>query len=63
MLMTIAFAGCQDTNPSMTIISIKFEYSIQKVFQRNRVCWYQLVDNNGKKYPKNKYYQQLNLVA
>ena len=38
-------------------------YSIQKVFQRNRVCWYQLVDKNGKKYPKNKYYQQLNLVA
>jgi hypothetical protein len=38
-------------------------YRVQKVFQRNRVCWYQLVDEHGKKYPKYKYYQQLNLVS
>jgi hypothetical protein len=38
-------------------------YKIQKVFQRNRVCWYRLVDQGGKRYPKYKYYQQLNLVS
>ena len=37
-------------------------YTIDKVFQRNKVCWYRLVDRDGNKYPKYKYYQQLNLV-
>jgi hypothetical protein len=38
-------------------------YTIDKVFQRNKVCWYRLVDHDGKRYSKYKYYQQLNLVA
>ena len=38
-------------------------YTINKVFQRNNVCWYRLVDKDGQKYPKYKYYQQLNLVS
>ena len=38
-------------------------YTIDKVFQRNNVCWYRLVDKDGQKYPKYKYYQQLNLVS
>ncbi len=38
-------------------------YTIDKVFQRNKVCWYRLIDLDGKQYSKYKYYQQLNLVS
>ncbi len=38
-------------------------YTIDKVFQRNKVCWYRLIAPDGTKYSKYKYYQQLNLVS
>jgi hypothetical protein len=38
-------------------------YTINKIFQRNNVCWYRLIDQYGKRYPKYKYYHQLNLVS
>ena len=38
-------------------------YTITAVRQRSGVCWYQIEDQAGVKYPKGKYYYDLNLVA
>ena len=38
-------------------------FTIVKVSQRGGVCWYKIADQSGKKYPKSKYYYDLNLVA
>jgi len=37
-------------------------FTIEKVFQRSKVCWYRLKDQRGNIYPKGKYYYQLNKV-
>ena len=38
-------------------------YTIYKVFQKAGVCWYKIKDAAGTKYPKSKYFYDLNLVA
>ena len=37
-------------------------FTIVKVFQRNRVCWYRLRDHNGQIYSKGKYFYQLQKI-
>ena len=38
-------------------------YTVTSVRQKGGVCWYQIADQAGTKYPKGKYYYELNLVA
>ena len=38
-------------------------YTITKVFQKSGICWYRLKDQAGNKYPKAKYFYDLNLVS
>jgi hypothetical protein len=37
-------------------------FTIARVFQKNRVCWYRIKDSEGNIYPKSKYFYQLNKV-
>ena len=37
-------------------------FTIIHAFQKNGVCWYRIADENGKVYPKMKYFYQLNKV-
>ena len=37
-------------------------FTIINAFQKNGICWYRLIDENGVVYPKSKYYHQLNKV-
>ncbi len=37
-------------------------FTISRVFQKNRVCWYRIKDSKGNIYPKNKYFYELNKV-
>ena len=38
-------------------------YIVKSVRQKGGVCWYKVTDTSGKVYPKQKYYEQLNLVS
>ena len=37
-------------------------FTIVRVFQRSKVCWYRLKDSQGNIYPRGKYFYQLNKV-
>ena len=37
-------------------------FTIKRVFQKNRVCWYRIADDKGNIYPKSKYFYELNKV-
>ncbi len=37
-------------------------FTIKRVFQKNRVCWYRLQDSQGNIYSKGKYFYELNKV-
>ena len=37
-------------------------FTVKQVFQKAGVCWYRLIDSQGKIYPKQKYFFELNRV-
>ena len=38
-------------------------FTVDKVLQKAGICWYKISDQSGNRYPKSKYYYDLNLVA